>query len=86
MTDDNPRSEDPAVIVSDIVAGIPSRNFSIVHDRAAAIQQAITRAAPGDAVLVAGKGHEDYQIVGAERRAFSDRRAVIAALAQRGAA
>ena len=86
VTDDNPRSEDPAVIVSDIVAGIPSRNFSIVHDRAAAIQQAITRAAPGDAVLVAGKGHEDYQIVGAERRAFSDRRAVIAALAQRGAA
>ncbi len=73
VTDDNPRSEAPAAIVSDIVAGLPAGcDYCIEHDRAAAIALAIARAGVGDVVLIAGKGHEDYQIVGAERRYFSD--------------
>ncbi|MGB1581128.1 MAG: UDP-N-acetylmuramoyl-L-alanyl-D-glutamate--2,6-diaminopimelate ligase [Nevskiales bacterium] len=74
ITDDNPRSEDPAAIVAEIKAGMPaSANFSVEHDRATAIAQAIAQAAAGDVVLIAGKGHEDYQIIGKERRDFSDR-------------
>jgi UDP-N-acetylmuramoyl-L-alanyl-D-glutamate--2,6-diaminopimelate ligase len=86
LTDDNPRSEQPEAIVADMAAGLPAgTNFTVQHDRAAAIRLAIESAGPGDAVLVAGKGHEDYQIVGAERRHFSDREVVIAEL-QRGGA
>lgn len=74
VTDDNPRSEDPAAIVRDILAGIPApaAGVRVEHDRAAAIRAAIVMAAPADLVLVAGKGHEDYQIYGATRRPFSD--------------
>jgi UDP-N-acetylmuramoyl-L-alanyl-D-glutamate--2,6-diaminopimelate ligase len=86
VTDDNPRSEDPEAIVRDILADIDDSKAAVIHDRGAAIRLAITQAAPGDAVLVAGKGHEDYQIVGGERRAFSDQHAVREALAQRSAA
>jgi UDP-N-acetylmuramoyl-L-alanyl-D-glutamate--2,6-diaminopimelate ligase len=73
VTDDNPRSEDPGVITSAIVSAIKRRPFEVIHDRAAAIAAAVTAAAAGDAVLIAGKGHEDYQIYGATRRRFSDR-------------
>ena len=52
----------------------------MVHDRAAAIRAALADARAGDVVLVAGKGHEDYQIVGTERRPFSDQAVVCAAL------
>jgi UDP-N-acetylmuramoyl-L-alanyl-D-glutamate--2,6-diaminopimelate ligase len=86
VTDDNPRSEDPAAIVRGILAGVAGAAPRVIHDRGAAIATAIAEAAPGDAVLVAGKGHEDYQLVGRERRAFSDARAVRAALARRSAA
>jgi UDP-N-acetylmuramoyl-L-alanyl-D-glutamate--2,6-diaminopimelate ligase len=73
LTDDNPRSENPAAIVRDIRSGIAAaRALVIEHDRARAIRGALARAAPEDLVLIAGKGHEDYQIYGAERRAFSD--------------
>ena len=74
MTDDNPRTEDGSVIVADILSGFadPAR-ATVERDRAKAIAQTLTQAAPGDVVLVAGKGHEDYQIVGTERRPFSDR-------------
>ena len=73
VTDDNPRSEDPAQIVADIIAGIPAgTDYQLEHDRKAAIAQAIGQAGAGDVVLIAGKGHEDYQLVGAERRYFSD--------------
>ncbi|MDE2219410.1 MAG: UDP-N-acetylmuramoyl-L-alanyl-D-glutamate--2,6-diaminopimelate ligase [Gammaproteobacteria bacterium] len=87
LTDDNPRSEDPRRIIADISAGLraPARAH-VQHDRATAIAAAIAAAAAGDVVLVAGKGHEDYQLVGAERRAFSDLAQVRAALAARGAA
>ena len=86
VTDDNPRNEDPAAIVRDILTGITpgSASVRVEHDRATAIRDAIRAAAPHDVVLIAGKGHEDYQIHGATRRAFSDAqvaRAVLEALA-----
>ena len=74
ITDDNPRSEDGVAIVTDILAGLAAPGRARVQrDRAAAIREALTRAAAGDVVLVAGKGHEAVQIVGAEHRPFSDR-------------
>jgi UDP-N-acetylmuramoyl-L-alanyl-D-glutamate--2,6-diaminopimelate ligase len=88
VTSDNPRTEDPGAIIAEIVAGVEragmhrltaaavrrgDHGFVVEADRRAAIALAVAAAAEGDAVLVAGKGHEDYQIVGAERRRFSDR-------------
>lgn len=74
ITDDNPRHEAPETIVTDILAGLryPQR-ARVEHHRAKAIEAAVSLAAPGDVVLVAGKGHEDYQEVAGERRAYSDR-------------
>lgn len=87
VTDDNPRSEDPRAIVADILAGLPTgARYAVEHDRARAIAQALADAGPRDAVLVAGKGHEDYQIYGRERRHFSDRLEVAACIAGTGAA
>jgi UDP-N-acetylmuramoyl-L-alanyl-D-glutamate--2,6-diaminopimelate ligase len=73
VTDDNPRSEDPEAITAGIVSGIRSRSVRVIHDRAEAIAAALKEARPPDVVLIAGKGHEDYQIYGHTRRAFSDR-------------
>ena len=81
LTDDNPRSESGDAIVADIVAGLSRpQDVRIERDRARAIALALADGAAGDAVLIAGKGHEDYQIVGAERRHFSDREVALAAL------
>ena len=86
ITDDNPRTESPAAIVAGIAAGIPAgRSYRIEHDRARAIRDALQAAGAGDVVLIAGKGHEDYQIYGREKRSFSDQKVVAAELA-RGAA
>jgi UDP-N-acetylmuramoyl-L-alanyl-D-glutamate--2,6-diaminopimelate ligase len=74
VTSDNPRTEDPQMILQDVLAGIPATAHPIVEaDRAAAIRQAILTASPGDGVLIAGKGHEDYQILGTEKVHFDDR-------------
>jgi UDP-N-acetylmuramoyl-L-alanyl-D-glutamate--2,6-diaminopimelate ligase len=74
ITDDNPRSEDADRIVAQILAGLAgSVPVQVERDRAAAIRLAASHAHAGDVILVAGKGHEDYQIVGTERRAYSDR-------------
>lgn len=74
VTDDNPRTEDPERIVGAILAGMRRPQEAVViRDRRAAILRALAGAEPGDIVLVAGKGHEDYQIVGTERCPFSDR-------------
>ena len=74
VTDDNPRSEDPASIVSAILAGMQRPDAAtVIHDRRQAIEQALAGARAGETVLIAGKGHEDYQIVGTERLSFSDR-------------
>jgi UDP-N-acetylmuramoyl-L-alanyl-D-glutamate--2,6-diaminopimelate ligase len=74
VTDDNPRSENPQVITRAIVSGIKSGAARIIHDRGEAISTALKEAEAGDVVLIAGKGHEDYQIYGETRRSFSDRR------------
>ncbi len=74
VTSDNPRTEDPEMILGDILAGIdPSCNPVVLGDRATAIRYAIREAKPGDGVLIAGKGHEDYQILGTEKIYFDDR-------------
>ncbi len=88
VTSDNPRSEDPLAIIGEIVpgleragarrlstaaAGAGERGYAVVPDRREAIGLALAAARPGDAVLIAGKGHEETQIVGAERRHFDDR-------------
>ncbi|WP_017299045.1 UDP-N-acetylmuramoyl-L-alanyl-D-glutamate--2,6-diaminopimelate ligase [Nodosilinea nodulosa] len=75
VTSDNPRTEDPEQILRDVVAGIPAElgEDQVVCDRATAIQSAIAMAQPGDGILIAGKGHEDYQILGTEKIHFDDR-------------
>lgn len=73
LTDDNPRSEEPAEIVADILAGmLRSDEVQVEHDRAAAIHAALAECGADDLVLIAGKGHEDYQIIGPDTRHFSD--------------
>ena len=75
ITSDNPRTEDPNTIINDIVAGIPSAtalNITIEPDRKKAIQLALAAASPDDIILIAGKGHENYQIIGKEKHHFSD--------------
>jgi UDP-N-acetylmuramoyl-L-alanyl-D-glutamate--2,6-diaminopimelate ligase len=84
VTDDNPRSEDAAGIVRDILGGMQAPEAAVVeHDRAAAIHLALGAAGTDDVVLVAGKGHEDYQIYGTERRWFSDQAVLREALGGR---
>jgi UDP-N-acetylmuramoyl-L-alanyl-D-glutamate--2,6-diaminopimelate ligase len=74
VTSDNPRTEDPDVIIQDILAGIPPTIKPVVNsDRAKAIESAIAIAKPGDGILIAGKGHEDYQILGTTKIHFDDR-------------
>ncbi len=86
ITDDNPRTEDPGVIVADILAGIPDSSEVIVcHNRTSAIFTAVQQASAQDVVLVAGKGHEQFQQVGDQKCPFSDRDVVRDALAARGA-
>ena len=74
VTDDNPRSENPQTIVRGITGGIKAHSARVIHDRGQAIATALGEAVAADVVLIAGKGHEDYQIYGATRRSFSDRR------------
>ncbi|WP_066192863.1 MULTISPECIES: UDP-N-acetylmuramoyl-L-alanyl-D-glutamate--2,6-diaminopimelate ligase [Gracilibacillus] len=72
FTSDNPRSEAPEAIIDDMVDDLPFVNYQIVVDREQAIKQAIEQAEEHDVVLIAGKGHETYQIVGEEVRHFDD--------------
>ena len=74
VTSDNPRTEDPQRILDDVVAGIPAGTaLRVEADRATAIADAIADAKTGDLVLIAGKGHEDYQILGTTKIHFDDR-------------
>jgi len=89
LTSDNPRSENPEAILREIEVGVrevlvdkPVR-YDVIADRRAAIEAAVHEAKPGDTVLIAGKGHEDYQIVGTARLHFDDREVARAALATR---
>ncbi len=84
VTSDNPRTEDPQAILEDVIAGIPDTvKPLVICDRANAIATAIQEAKSGDGVLIAGKGHEDYQILGTEKIHFDDREQAREALAQR---
>jgi UDP-N-acetylmuramoyl-L-alanyl-D-glutamate--2,6-diaminopimelate ligase len=84
LTSDNPRLEDPAAILAEIVAGLSRpADAQIQPDRTMAIAQTIASARPGDVLLLAGKGHEDYQDMGGVKRPFSDLAAARGALRQR---
>ncbi|MEG4286016.1 UDP-N-acetylmuramoyl-L-alanyl-D-glutamate--2,6-diaminopimelate ligase [Microcoleus sp. A006_D1] len=84
VTSDNPRTENPDRILEDVLAGIPATVKPVVMcDRSAAIRTAIMDAKPGDGVLIAGKGHEDYQILGTEKVHFDDREQARNALKER---
>jgi UDP-N-acetylmuramoyl-L-alanyl-D-glutamate--2,6-diaminopimelate ligase len=85
VTSDNPRTEDPESIIDDIVAGMADTELVRVADRREAIARALELAEPADMVLLAGKGHETYQVVGRERRPF-DEREVVQKLLEEGAA
>ena len=77
VTSDNPRTEDPQKIIDDVVAGIPREAQATCEvDRRVALHAALRQARAGDVVLVAGKGHEDYQVIGKEKIHFSDREIV----------
>lgn len=72
FTSDNPRTENPTLILEDIVFGLEKDNFEIVEDRKEAIKKAVGLLQDGDVLLVLGKGHEDYQIIGTEKIHLSD--------------
>lgn len=78
LTNDNPRCEDPQQIFNDILAGMKDfSNYEIIPDRAKAIRRALSAATKNDIVIVAGKGHENYQLVGTEKRHFSDQEEIV---------
>ena len=84
VTSDNPRTEDPSAIIADILAGPGEGHggaeIEVIENRREAISRAVAIAAPGDIVLIAGKGHEDYQVVGDQRLHFDDREEARAAI------
>jgi UDP-N-acetylmuramoyl-L-alanyl-D-glutamate--2,6-diaminopimelate ligase len=84
LTSDNPRSESPASILDAMAAGLGSKGQAVLEiDRAHAIALALKAASPNDVVVIAGKGHEDYQEVAGVRHPFSDARVALSALQQR---
>jgi UDP-N-acetylmuramoyl-L-alanyl-D-glutamate--2,6-diaminopimelate ligase len=84
LTSDNPRSESPASILDAMAAGLGSKGQAVLEiDRAHAIALALQAASPNDVVVIAGKGHEDYQEVAGVRHPFSDARVALSALQQR---
>lgn len=85
VTSDNPRSEDAGVIISQILQGVPQGAVQVEPDRAIAVATAVAQADARDVVLLAGKGHEDYQETAGIRRAFSDKAEAGKALQARGA-
>ena len=72
FTSDNPRTEEPTAILDDIVAGLKKTNYEVIVDRKDAIKKSISLLEPKDILLVLGKGHEDYQIIGTEKIHLSD--------------
>ena len=82
VTSDNPRTEEPRAILDQILVAVP-RPFFVDPDRRTAIRAAIAEATPGDVVVIAGKGHEDYQILGTQKIHFDDREEAAAAAIER---
>lgn len=80
LTSDNPRTENPADIISDVRAGMTTKKFVVVEDREQAIVGACNELCDGDWLVIAGKGHEDYQIVGKTKHHFDDREIAVKAM------
>lgn len=76
ITSDNPRTENPVEIIKGIIKGIKKDNYTVQSDRSSAIKQAVSMAETGDTLLVAGKGHEDYQEINGIRYPFSDKEVI----------
>lgn len=77
VTSDNPRTEDPEAIIDDVVAGMPGAALRRIADRRAAIAEALEEIGSEDTLVLAGKGHEDYQVIGTEKFPFDERRIVL---------
>jgi UDP-N-acetylmuramoyl-L-alanyl-D-glutamate--2,6-diaminopimelate ligase len=85
LTSDNPRTEDPQAILAEVAAGMPDKTrAAVIADRREAIRQALASLGAGDCLLIAGKGHEDYQIIGKEKRHFSDQEEILAWMEAQG--
>ncbi len=83
VTSDNPRTEDPELIIRDIIDGMGTGDYVVEPDRESAIALAVKKAADGDIVVLAGKGHEDYQIIGKTKRHFDDREMALKYMTER---
>lgn len=83
FTSDNPRSEDPASILAEMEQGVKGRTYEVVIDRKEAIEQTVAKASKNDIILIAGKGHETYQIIGTETFHFDDREVAKEAILQK---
>ncbi len=83
FTDDNPRTEDPKQIMDDIVKDLKSNNFEVIFDRAEAIKKGVSMLEENDILLILGKGHETYQIIGTEKIHFSDKEEVLKAIKEK---
>ena len=84
ITSDNPRNEDPLKIISEIEQGVKQKGsiYEVIPDRREAIHRAIANARTNDVVIIAGKGHENYQIIGSDKFHFDDREVALESLAR----
>ena len=77
LTNDNPRTEDEIKIIHDIEQGLTNiKNTQVINDRVTAIRETLAQAKADDVILIAGKGHEDYQIIGKTKHHYSDQETV----------
>lgn len=83
VTSDNPRTEDPDAIIKDVIGGMAGTEYRSEPDREKAIALAVSLAEKGDIIVLAGKGHEDYQIIGKTKRHFDDREVVLKYMSER---
>ena len=77
FTNDNPRTEDEKKIMEDILSGVKKDNYEVIHDRRLAIKKGLDMISDNDSLLILGKGHEDYQIIGHEKHHLSDKEEVL---------
>jgi UDP-N-acetylmuramoyl-L-alanyl-D-glutamate--2,6-diaminopimelate ligase len=80
VTSDNPRNENPSTIIEEIKSGITNQNYKVIEERESAIEEAIKMSGKGSVILIAGKGHEDYQEINGVRTHFSDKEVAIKVL------
>ena len=77
FTNDNPRTEDPKIIMDNIISGVHKKNYEIIFDRKEAINKGLEMLNKNDTLLILGKGHEDYQIIGHEKHHLDDKEIVL---------